>query len=106
MHKVLMIHKEFSGVVVNGELYGSQCGSRLTSNSMAMVKFQNTAIPCFIQNFFKVSAISMNDAAYSCSDVYIVSVTKLTLHSQRCYCGSPVEVWQHNFEEQTEDCDF
>ena len=49
LHRILMIHKEFSGIMANGELYGS-LGSRLNSNSLVIVKFpDDVRIPGFIQ---------------------------------------------------------
>ena len=101
MLSVLMIHKEFPGIIVNGEMYGTQ-GSRYASNSLVMVRFseQSDKIPCFIEKFFKIATVTTNSLVISHGKLLVASVIKLTAHNDRGHYGSPVEVWQHNFEEK------
>lgn len=101
MLSVLMIHKEFPGIIVNGEMYGTQ-GSRYASNSLVMVRFseQSDKIPCFIAKFFEIATVTTNSLVISHGKLLVASVMKLTAHNDRGHYGSPVEVWQHNFEEK------
>ena len=49
---------------------------------------------------FEIATVTTNSLVISHGKLLVASVMKLTAHNDRGHYGSPVEVWQHNFEEK------